>query len=113
MQFQRVAQAIRERIASGVYPVASRLPSIGALADEFDTSHMTVKQALSSLREEGLVATRRGVRTEVVAKPSGEEPRSVAERLGAVEDALAMLEQRVDVLDGHASKSTRTRRNSP
>lgn len=102
-RFQWVAQVIRGRISAGVYPVGSRLPSIGALGAELEASHMTIKQALSTLADEGVIASRRGVPAEVVAVPAGGEPLSMAERLARVEGVLGSLEERVAAIEGHAS----------
>jgi DNA-binding GntR family transcriptional regulator len=108
-----VAGSIRERISRGVYPVGSRLPAIGALADEFKTSHMTVKQALSTLSSEGVVASRRGVPAEVIAIPSPGPQPSLAERLASVEGALQSLEERVTAMEGHDSNSNRAPSTGP
>jgi GntR family transcriptional regulator len=105
-QFQRVASVIRERIAQGVYPVGSRLPSIGTLADDLESSHMTIKQALATLSSEGVIASRRGVPAEVIAEPILGQPASIAERLARVEGVINSLEKRVAAIEGHAHHSS-------
>ena len=112
-RFQVVAKVIRGRISDGVYPVGSRLPSIAALGTEFDVSHMTVKQALTTLADEGVIASRRGVPAEVLAAPTTSEPLSVAARLALVEHALGALEERVSAIEVHDSKSNSGRASSP
>lgn len=106
-RFQQVAKAIRDRVIDGSYPVGSRLPSITALGEELGVSHMTVKQALATLIDEGVVASRRGVPAEVLSVPSpDDEPLSLAERLVRVESALGLLDQRVSAIESHDSHPT-------
>ncbi|BAK33756.1 putative GntR family transcriptional regulator [Microlunatus phosphovorus NM-1] len=107
-RFQLVAKVIRTRISDGTYPVGSRLPSISGLGAEFDVSHMTVKQALNTLADEGVIASRRGVPAEVLAAPATEEPLSLAARLARVESALGALEKRVTAVEIHGSNLTQS-----
>lgn len=109
-RFQLVANVIRTRISDGTYPVGSRLPSISSLGAEFDVSHMTVKQALTALVDEGVIASRRGVPAEVLAVPATEQPLSLAARLARVESALGALETRVSAVEIHGSNLTQSER---
>lgn len=52
---QRIAVELRDAIASGALPVDARLPSEVDLARRFGVSRGTVRQALSSLRQEELI----------------------------------------------------------
>jgi DNA-binding GntR family transcriptional regulator len=107
-RFQQVAMVIRDKISDGSYPVGSRLPSIAALGAELGVSHMTVRQALATLADEGVIASRRGVPAEVIAVPvQDDEPLSVAERLARVESALGLLDERVSAIEDHGSHPTR------
>lgn len=74
---------------------------------------MTIKQALTTLSGEGVVASRRGVPAEVLAMPSGQQPVTVAERLARVEDVITLLEERVAALEDHDSHSTERSRQQP
>ena len=112
-RFQLVAKVIRDRISGGTYPVGSRLPSIAALGSELDASHMTVKQALATLVDEGVIASRRGVPAEVLAVPAAGTPLSVAERLTRVESVIDALEHRVSAIEDHGSNSSDDRASSP
>ena len=53
--WRQVADLIAERIRQGVY--TSRLPSEGALAQEFGIGRNTVRHAVEDLRDRGLVIT--------------------------------------------------------
>lgn len=65
--YQQVADTIRSRIAAGAYPVDECLPASAELEASFGVSNITIRKALAVLRDEGLIATRRGVGTVVLA----------------------------------------------
>jgi GntR family transcriptional regulator len=44
-----IRDTLRLRIKAGIYPAGSKLPSVRLLAEEFDTSHMTVRRAVDSM----------------------------------------------------------------
>ena len=58
--FRQVADAIRERLQDGTYPVGIPLPGERALAESFGVARVTVRSALARLQEEGLVTRLRG-----------------------------------------------------
>jgi GntR family transcriptional regulator len=58
--YHQVAGILRQRIEEGAYPVGWRLNSEGELAEEFDVSRATIRQAMGALESEGLVVRRRG-----------------------------------------------------
>ena len=66
---RRIAEALRRAIRSGVYPRGALLPSERELAEDFEVSRGTVRHALSTLRAEGVIASRRGARGVVLAEP--------------------------------------------
>lgn len=57
---QQLSDEFRHRIATGVWPEGSQLPSEAELCGEFGTSRGPVRQALSTLRSEGVVTGGRG-----------------------------------------------------
>lgn len=59
---RKVAQHLRERIESGVIAPGSRMPSERVLAEQFDVSRVTVRQALKDLEVAGLVTVVAGAR---------------------------------------------------
>jgi len=69
-KYLRIHDDMRERIASGRWPVGSPLPSQRDLADEFGVSIMTLRQALQLLADDGLIDTRHGSGTFVAARYS-------------------------------------------
>ena len=56
----QIASAIRDTIVSGAMPVDERLPSEAELAEQFDVSRSTVREALKRLAAQSLIRTQRG-----------------------------------------------------
>ena len=59
-KYQAVADALRAHIQAGKYAGAAVLPSEFAIAEEYQVSRQTVRQALSLLAQDGLIETKRG-----------------------------------------------------
>ncbi len=55
-----ITQKLARRITSGVYPVASKLPTERALAEEFGVARHVVREALKRIEALGLVRIRQG-----------------------------------------------------
>jgi GntR family transcriptional regulator len=66
---RQVADELRREIRRGDYPPGSRLPSEQELARRHGVARGTVRQALTALRNEGALASRRGARGVVLATP--------------------------------------------
>jgi GntR family transcriptional regulator len=81
----QLAQTIGERIATGMYPVGSLLPTEAEIGVAFGVSRYTVRQAIQHLRVQGLVSARKGVGTRVEAQEAApsytQSMRSLAELL--------------------------------
>ncbi len=58
--YQRIAQALRQRIFSGGHAVGDVLPSENELAGAYRTSRTTVRKAFQLLESEGLIKPRQG-----------------------------------------------------
>ncbi len=56
----QIAKAIRDAIMCGDLPVDERLPSEAELAEQFDVSRSTVREALKRLAAQSLIRTQRG-----------------------------------------------------
>ncbi len=56
-KYQRIAKLLRRDIESGVLRAEERLPGEIELARNFDVSRSTIRQALSTLQEAGLIQT--------------------------------------------------------
>jgi len=64
----QAAQYIRRQIETGRFHGGERLPSETELAETFELSRLTVRQALSQLSNEGLIERRQGIGTFVVPR---------------------------------------------
>ncbi|MEM8580443.1 MAG: phosphonate metabolism transcriptional regulator PhnF [Pseudomonadota bacterium] len=67
--WRSIAATLRNAIADGHYPEGSRLPTEAELAGRFGVNRHTIRHALKQLIEDGLVHSRRGAGTYVLAKP--------------------------------------------
>lgn len=64
--YRKVAADLGREITEGAYGSGGRLPAEGELAERYGVSRGTVRQALSVLRADGLVTSRRGTRRVVL-----------------------------------------------
>jgi GntR family transcriptional regulator len=69
IRYQVIADALRVDVASGQYAAGRLLPSEAELSHAFDASRVTIRRALETLREEGLVDARQGFGWFVAAEP--------------------------------------------
>ena len=72
--YQQVHDAIAEHIAAGRWPPGQRLPSERRLCETFGISRVTVRRALTTLVEEGLLEVAAGRGWFVAAGPLSEPP---------------------------------------
>lgn len=105
-RYQQVAEKLSRDIAAGVYGVGELLPSEARLCEHFGLSRHTVREALRTLEQAGLVARQHGIGTRVTqARVS---PRYV-QSLEKISDLWAYVQHtrrkvlaRRDVLPGQA-----------
>ncbi|MFD0000763.1 GntR family transcriptional regulator [Nocardia sp. NPDC127526] len=62
-KYQAIANDLRDKIVSGVYPVGSQLPTKAELMTTYEVALNTVDKALDVLRDIGLVESHQGVGT--------------------------------------------------
>jgi GntR family transcriptional regulator len=97
LKYQSIAADLRDRIAAGEFAAGRHLPSEAELGGAYAASRMTVRKALETLRDEGLVGSRQGFGWFVAAPPL----RQSLARLGTIEAQLASSGRRSErrVLD--------------
>lgn len=82
--YEKVKQAISEKIAAGIWRPHDRIPSEAELVAQFGFSRMTINRAVRALTDEGLLVRLQGVGT-FVAEPKGQsalfEVRSIADEI--------------------------------
>ena len=66
--YYQVESVLREKITSGAYPMGEQLPTENELIEQFNVSRITVRQALSTLADEGLIERRQGSGTFVTQR---------------------------------------------
>jgi GntR family transcriptional regulator len=117
--YAQVADAMRERIVKGIWPIDAQIPTLPNLAQEFGVGLITVRQAAQLLKSEALLAPKQGQGTFVVGKPEthprmrvetslrglAELYRKQAPRLIPLEERLAM--PRLEAEDGAAAPKYR------
>ncbi|NVO12615.1 MAG: FadR family transcriptional regulator [Rhodoplanes sp.] len=103
---ETVVRTLSERIRNGVYRPGDKLPTEPVVMAEMGVSRTVVREALSRLQANGLVATRHGIGTFVCEAPS------VPVQIGTVvtiRDVLAMLELRISLETEAAALAARRR----
>ena len=55
LEWERVAQSIRDQIATGELRRGDKLPAEPALAEQYGVSYSTIRRCMKDLRERGLV----------------------------------------------------------
>ncbi|MFD5299201.1 FadR/GntR family transcriptional regulator [Streptomyces mutabilis] len=98
---EQVIAALRQQIASGEWPVGSRIPAEPELVDQLGVARNTVREAVRALAHNGLLDIRQGSGTYVVATSelagvmqrrfAEADPRHVAELRSTLESAAARL----------------------
>mgnify|MGYP001627222490 CR=1 FL=1 len=81
----QVADDLVRRIRSGEWPVGSTLPSEAALSAEAGVSRHTLRHALRTLRDRGLIAMRQGAPSTVI---SCTQPRVYSQDFNTLRDVL-------------------------
>lgn len=97
-KWERLADAIRVKIASGEYPVDAKIPTVRQLMEEHDLSDNTVSRALAQLADEGLVEGRVGAGTFVIGVPD-QPAMPAADLVVELRAALAEQGQRLDAME--------------
>jgi len=68
MMYDEIADAISDKILTGVYQVGRRVPSIRFTALDFHVNHNTVIRAYDLLEREGIIQNQRGIGFSVTAE---------------------------------------------
>lgn len=102
---QDIAETIRHRIRTGDLRPGDRLPTQAVLAEEFGVERGTVRQALKTLQEDGLLANvSRGSPPRIAAEPPGvasdgvEPQASMAGLATRLAEAFSRPQVRIDVV---------------
>jgi GntR family transcriptional regulator len=69
LRYLAVRQSLRELLSSGEYSTGALLPSESELAARYGTSRVTLRKALGTLKDEGLIDSRQGFGWFAVTRP--------------------------------------------
>lgn len=108
-QPQRVFDSVAERIRDGRLKPGDRVPPEPELMRELSVSRTVVREAMSRLQANGMVETRQGVGTFVLAAATAEPLLSIDARQIKLRQVFAMLELRVS-LEAEAAALAAARR---
>lgn len=89
---EAVYEAIIGDISEGLWPVGNRLPSEAALCERFGVSRPVVREALSRLRVDGLIQSRKGSGSYVLRQPDRDLFREIP--IGSLTDLQRAFEFR-------------------
>lgn len=109
-QPQRVVDGVSERIRHAALKPGDRVPSEPELMKEFGVSRTVVREAMSRLQASGVVETRQGVGTFVLAPPTPETLLDIGTGQVKARQMLAMLELRIS-LESEAASLAALRRS--
>lgn len=101
-RYEQIFRALAGDIAVGRYPVGSKLPPELELCEMFDASRHTVRDAIRTLTEQGLIARRPGAGTVVLRR---KHAGSFTQQISALPDLLAYVKNaRLEMLEGREIK---------
>lgn len=106
---QKVVEGLTERIRSGDLKPGEKVPTEPALMQEFGVSRSVVREAVSRLQASGLLLTRQGVGSFVLAREMDQSLLDVSDSILRLQQKLAMLELRLS-LESEAAALAATRR---
>jgi DNA-binding GntR family transcriptional regulator len=101
-RYEQIFRTLADDIGAGRYPVGSKLPPELELCERFDASRHTVREAIRTLTEQGLIARRPGAGTVVLRR---KHAGSFTQQFSALPDLLAYVKNaRLEVLEGRDIK---------
>ena len=103
----QIANDLRRRIADGEFAADQRMPSLRALAAEYEVAELTAHSAVKTLQAEGLLVASPG-RGTYVRPPgeAGEESADLEEQVAALQVDVASILQRLDRIEQSQGEST-------
>ena len=105
----QLVKALTERVRSGELKPGDRLPTEQELIEEFKVSRTVVREAISSLKAAGLVATQQGVGAFVLQAESSPPFRLDNANLNLLKDVIAVLELRIGIESDAAALAAQRR----
>lgn len=99
-KYRQISSELRARIEKGEFPVGSQLPAKRELMDAYGAADATVSAALRELRQLGMIESRQGAGSFVIAAEPDIEPspamKEILKRIGELDDEITRLHERMD-----------------
>ena len=95
IRYQEIASAVRDRVQEGHYAPGRLLPSEAELSAEFAASRVTIRRALETLRDDGLIAARQGFGWFVASEPLRQTLGQLHTIEGQLADSGIVTERRI------------------
>ena len=118
-KYHDIANDLRSKIINGFYKKQEKLPKQTVLAQEYNTSRVTIQKALDMLHLEGLIYGRKGIGTFVTGPVSifdynAQNQRGLTKRLGELGELTSQIIS-FDVLfpDEEEQKKLKISKNDP
>ena len=108
---QQLVAQLSARIGRGTFARSGRLPTEALIIEEFGVSRTVVREAISRLSAAGLVETRHGIGTFILAPGESRNFRIDAGELATLAEVLAVLELRIS-MEGEAACMAAGRRST-
>jgi DNA-binding FadR family transcriptional regulator len=105
----QLVKVLTERIHKGVLKPGDRLPTEQDLIEEFSVSRTVVREAISSLKAAGLVASQQGVGAFVLQADASPSFRIDGTSLNLLKDVIAVLELRIGLESDAAALAAQRR----
>ena len=96
--YQELARDLLEELSAGVYPVGGRLPAERELAQKYNVSRPTVREAIIALEVQGLVEVRIGSGAYVLRTPGQEDSPGFAVSAFELTEARLLFESEAAAL---------------
>lgn len=97
--YLQIAEILRQNLNAEVWKPGELLPTIADLAAEYSVAKITVRQAMQILEAEGLLESRRGRGTTVLAPPPKPHRLSLGTRLSTLVDMYRGDKPELDLLE--------------
>lgn len=94
---EKVAEDLRRAILAGEIKTGEKLPSEAGLTEQFDVSRTVVREAISSLRADGLVAPRQGAGVFVISNQISQSQPFQSFDPARISSIIEMLELRTAI----------------
>lgn len=94
----QVADALRAQIEGGLYAPGDKLPTEQVLVEKFGCSRTVIREAVATLRADGLLASRQGAGVFVLAPPPSDETLTLFSHASdKISDIIEELELRMGI----------------